>query len=162
MTTRLLALTVALATIGFVAAANAESPISTLEFRLAVTEPTDGYEKHTEPTKEDPIYVSDDAVVTGVDIEKVSFFNDPNGHPAVGFVLTDDGSERFWNATSQNTGKKVAVLLDGKVISAPRINQGIKKEGTITGNFDDDDLLRFFTAIVLRKSRDPENSQVGE
>ncbi|MCM2374382.1 SecDF P1 head subdomain-containing protein [Aporhodopirellula aestuarii] len=113
------------------------------------------------PSKDETIYVSPDTVATGIDIEKVSFYDDPNGQPLVGFVLTDDGSQRFWNATSTNVGKKLAILLDGRVVSAPNILQGIKKQGVITGDFNDDDLMRFFTAIVLRKMLATEAPEEG-
>lgn len=47
-----------------------------------------------------------------------------NGH------LTDEGAHAFANITKNNIGKPLAVVLDGKIISAPRINSEI--EG---GNF---------------------------
>ena len=129
----------------------ADRPDATLEFRLAVTDAADGYSKHAVAESDDVVYVAGKAVVTGRDIKEISFSSDASGNPMVGFVLTDDGSEKFFAATSENIGKKLAILLDGAVVSAPNILSGIKKEGRITGNFDDDDLLRFFTAIVLRQ-----------
>lgn len=43
-----------------------------------------------------------------------------NGH------LTDEGAHAFANITKNNIGKPLAVVLDGKIISAPRINSQIK------------------------------------
>lgn len=96
--------------------------------------------------------MSQETVLTGSDIAKVSFYDDQNGSPVVGFVTTDAGSEILWEATSKNIGNKLAVVLDGKIVSAPKIMQGIKKECVITGDFDDDDLLRFCKAIVLQRT----------
>ncbi len=102
---------------------------------------------------DEAVFVAPKPVLTGRDIEKVSFFKDETGRPAVGFTLTDEGSPKMWKATSQNNiGKRLAILLDGKVVSAPIIRSGIKKEGVISGKFDNEDLSRFFTAIVLRSA----------
>ena len=124
---------------------------STLEFRLAASQQTDGYTQHTDTSTQEVVYLAAESVVTGDDIKSVSFYNDDTGHPIVGFVLTDDGSKRFWKATSENIGRKLAIVLDGKVVSAPKVVSGIRKEGSISGRFDANDLQRFFSAIVLRK-----------
>lgn len=136
--------------------AHGETPKANLEFRLAVPEPTDGHSKRSVPDSNQPIYVSPVPVLTGRDIEKVSFYNDDVGNPIIGFVLSDGGSEKMWTATSENIGKQLAILLNGKVVSAPFIRQGITKEGAITGQFDDEDLLHFFEAIVLQRPAAPD------
>lgn len=129
---------------------SAEDQGATLEFCLASDVPVDNWKQHTMLETDQAVYVSTTPVLTGRDIERISFYKNDRGRPVVGFVLTDDGSVRMWNTTSKNLGKRLAILLDGNLVSAPTIRDGIKKHGVIDGKFDDDDLLRFFTAVVLR------------
>ena len=143
---------VVFASVQFSHVAYAQKQQATLEFRLAANAPTDNWTKHAVPDADEAVFVAPKPVLTGRDIEKVSFFKDETGRPAVGFTLTDKGSAKMWKATSQNIGKRLAILLDGKVVSAPIITSGIKKEAVISGKFDNEDLLRFFTAIVLRSA----------
>jgi preprotein translocase subunit SecD len=44
---------------------------------------------------------------------------------AIGFRFDGQGARRFGEATGANIGKPFAIILDGKVISAPRINSAI-------------------------------------
>ena len=76
---------------------------------------------------------------------------DLNGNPSIGLTLTEDGAKAMKKTTSQNQKKKLAIVLNGKVVSAPTIQSTITKDVQITGRFDKDDLLMFFHAIVLRE-----------
>ncbi len=61
---------------------------------------------------------------------------DTNGRPAVSFRFDGTGGRRFGKVTSENVGRPLAIVLDNKVISAPRINEPIPGgTGIITGNF---------------------------
>ena len=63
-------------------------------------------------------------------------FDQTEGH-AVSFRFDTEGAQKFGRITSNNVGKRLAVLLDGVVITAPRINSAITGgSGIITGNFD--------------------------
>ena len=54
----------------------------------------------------------------------------------VTFNLDRVGAKKFAKATSSNVGKKLAIILDGKIISAPNIIEPIiGGAGQITGNF---------------------------
>ncbi len=62
--------------------------------------------------------------------------NFQNGQPVVGFRFNNQGGRRFAAITSENAGKPFAVVLDGEVITAPRINEPILGgSGIISGNF---------------------------
>jgi protein-export membrane protein SecD len=61
---------------------------------------------------------------------------DQNNRPAVSFRFDSIGGKRFGEATRNNVGNLFAIILDGKVISAPRINEPILGgNGIITGSF---------------------------
>jgi preprotein translocase subunit SecD len=73
------------------------------------------------------------APITGRDLKTAFTTRDSNGHPAVGFNLTAEGSRRFAQLTEQNIGKRLAIVLDGKVQSAPEIHMRIADSGIIEG-----------------------------
>ncbi|MFN8482742.1 MAG: protein translocase subunit SecD [Anaerolineae bacterium] len=75
-------------------------------------------------------------VVTGEHLASAELgSNQTTGEPVVNFALTSDGSRRFLDYTSKNVGKFLAIVLDGEVISSPRVNSAISDSGQITGNF---------------------------
>jgi preprotein translocase subunit SecD len=73
------------------------------------------------------------ASVTGRDLKTAFVTRDENGRPAVGFSLNKDGAQRFAQVTEQNIGKKLAIVLDGEVQSAPDIYTRISDSGVIVG-----------------------------
>lgn len=77
------------------------------------------------------------AVVTGEMLtDAQQQFDQQSGSPVVSFRFNGQGARRFGDATSANIGKRFAIVLDNKVISAPVINTAITGgSGQITGNF---------------------------
>ena len=75
---------------------------------------------------------------------------DQYGKPYVNFKLTKEGGRRFARLTGANIKKPLAIILDGRVESAPEIQSKIRDEGRITmggvATFDEAVDL----AIVLR------------
>jgi preprotein translocase subunit SecD len=75
------------------------------------------------------------AQVTGRDLKVaragLGQFNDP----IVEFTFTHDGGQRFGEVTGANVGKGLAIVLDGRVVSAPRIESRITDQGIIRGQF---------------------------
>ena len=61
---------------------------------------------------------------------------DQNGRPDINMRFNGQGAQRFGDATSQNIGKRFAIVLDNRIISAPVIQGAITGgSGEITGNF---------------------------
>jgi preprotein translocase subunit SecD len=60
-----------------------------------------------------------------------------NNQPEVTVELDSEGGEIFWTLTSENVGKPLAIVLDDRIQSMPRINTGIRGNVSITG-FDVD------------------------
>jgi preprotein translocase subunit SecD len=79
------------------------------------------------------------ALVTGEMLSDAGFATDQQtGRPVVTFRFNGIGTRKFGEATVQNLGKRFAIVLDGKVISAPTIETPITGgNGQITGNFTD-------------------------
>ena len=61
---------------------------------------------------------------------------DQNNRPVINFKLNAEGADIFGDFTGQNVGKRLAIVLDGKVFSAPNINERIGGgAGQISGNY---------------------------
>ena len=75
------------------------------------------------------------SVVTGRDLRNARPSLDENNLPAVGFSLNSDGARKFGAATEANIGRSLAIVLDGRVYSAPTIQSRISDEGRISGSF---------------------------
>ena len=43
----------------------------------------------------------------------------------VDLTLTDEGKDKFAEATTANVGKQIAIVYDGEILSAPRVNEAI-------------------------------------
>jgi preprotein translocase subunit SecD len=71
-------------------------------------------------------------IITGDELQEATAANDPETNAAeVQFELTRTGGRRFGEATSRNIGNHLAILLDGRVHSAPVITTRIDTRGRI-------------------------------
>ncbi len=86
-------------------------------------------------------------VITGRDLKSASPSRGQFGQPVVQFLLTAEGSQRFGKATGENVGRGLAIVLDGKVVSSPRINSRITDSGIIEGGFTDQDVQDLVTTL---------------
>jgi preprotein translocase subunit SecD len=73
--------------------------------------------------------------VTGQDLRNARPSIDQNNRPAVSFSLKPDGARKFGRFTGDNIGRLLAIVLDNRVVSAPRIEGRINDEGQIYGSF---------------------------
>ncbi len=76
-------------------------------------------------------------VMTGADLKSVQVVPNQTGNGyEIAFELTTKGAKIFADYTSKNVGKILGIVLDGKIISAPRVQSPITDgHGVITGNF---------------------------
>ena len=83
-----------------------------------------------------PILVRKRVEVTGDDLTLARATVDQYGRPAVAIRFDSAGARRFGKLTTDNVGKRFAFVLDGEVVSAPRISEPIPGgNGQITGSF---------------------------
>ncbi|NLV75090.1 MAG: protein translocase subunit SecD [Chloroflexi bacterium] len=76
-------------------------------------------------------------VLTGRYLKSANTSFDETGKPVIAFELNAEGAKIFAEHTAANTGNFLAIVLDGKVISCPRINTTIPDgKGMIEGNMD--------------------------
>jgi preprotein translocase subunit SecD len=81
--------------------------------------------------------------------------------PYVELTLNSRGAKIFERITAENVGRRLAIVLDGRVQSAPRINERIGGgRAVITGNFSLDEARDL--AIVLRAGALPAPVSIAE
>jgi len=88
------------------------------------------------------------AAVTGADLENARVTTDEYGAPAVSFTFNAEGAKKFGDLTGRNLHKRLAIVLDNTIQSAPSINARITNNGIITGQFTMSEAQQL--AIVLR------------
>ena len=83
-----------------------------------------------------PYLVKRRVLVSGENLTRAGVGSDQSGRPAIDFRFDGAGARRFGEATAANIGRPFAIILDGKVISAPTIQGAITGgTGQITGQF---------------------------
>ncbi len=83
-----------------------------------------------------PVVVKKRVVVSGDHLIDAQPTVDETGRPVVSFRFDTVGARKFGEATQQNVGRQLAIVLDRKVISAPVIRDAILGGvGQISGNF---------------------------
>jgi preprotein translocase subunit SecD len=87
-------------------------------------------------------------------IDATQGFDQQNNQPVVNIKFDSQGGRRFARTTQENVGKPFAIILDGKVLSAPRINEPILGgSAQISGSFTVDNANEL--AIALRSGKLP-------
>jgi preprotein translocase subunit SecD len=93
------------------------------------------------------------AAVTGRDLRNARPSLDENNQPAVSFTLSNEGGRKFGNVTGENIGRQLAIILDGRVQSAPAIQGRITTDGRITGSFTNEEVNNL--SLILRSGALP-------
>ena len=91
--------------------------------------------------------------MTGNDLRGAKPTIDENGRPAVSFSLKNEGARKFGKVTGDNIGRSLAIVLDKRVMSAPRIDGRITDEGRISGVFSSQEVADL--SLTLRSGALP-------
>jgi preprotein translocase subunit SecD len=108
-------------------------------------------DRQSKTERRTPYVVQKRALLTGGALTRADVSADPNspGNWQVAIEFTPAGTKVFGDITEQNVGRHLAIILDGNLYSAPRINERIPGgRAVITGQFSVDDARDL--AIVLR------------
>ena len=107
-----------------------------LNFRLVSENDEFGIDKLISENDEE-LNVSKRIIMSGENlIDAQPNINNQNNEPTVSFTLDRLGAQKFGRATTDNIGKRLAIVLDGSIVSAPSINEAITSgSGVISGNF---------------------------
>lgn len=108
-----------------------------LTFRLVSNDNEFGSEKLILPETNEELIVNKRVVISGDNlVDAQPKFDNQSNQPIVLFTLNRLGSQKFGKTTTENVGKRLAIILDDTIISAPQIREAITGgTGTITGGF---------------------------
>ena len=123
------------------------------------------FEKATEGTvpmefksgeRSETLHVGKKALLDGSAVESANLLTDPiSRQPIVEVRFNEEGTKKFSEITAQNVGKRIAILVNGKVYTAPRINERISGgRAQIAGNFtkeEGEELVKIINAAVGKK-----------
>jgi preprotein translocase subunit SecD len=80
------------------------------------------------------------SVVAGSDFRSADPGTDQNGLRDVRFTLTNEAGDKFWDYTSANVGKSMAVVMGGRVREVANIKSAIRDSGEIEGSFSPEEV----------------------
>jgi len=123
----------------------------------------EGYELKYAKEDNEPLLLENEAVLSGEAIKSAYLRFDQSrfNEPIVALEFNPQGANKFAEITENNVGKRLAIVLDGKVQSAPRIKEAIPSgEAVISGQFDSDSASDL--AIILRAGALPAPMRIEE
>ena len=101
------------------------------------------------------IWVSPTPALTSADIRGAEPASDRNYGNFVKVVFTDAGAKKMRDLSTAQMNKLIAMVLDGKVLSAPKVRSVISNEGIITGKRPDGlttgEVRRILTSVNQRQ-----------
>ena len=108
---------------GLLAAQEKSEPSSShiLEMRLVSETPVEGWMEQEYPQGEGTmLYLSPEAALSNVDIEKAWPEEMPEG-AGIGILFNEEGAKKLARLTGEHIGERLAILLDGNIMTAPTI-----------------------------------------
>jgi preprotein translocase subunit SecD len=118
-----------------------------VEFRLAEIKPADGLTEATIEGTTDKVYLHKKADATNADIARASVGVDNALNPCIDIVFTDAGAKKMAAASEKHRDKPLAIMVNGKVMSAPRIREKFSDRAQITGKFTKEEVEKLVEAI---------------
>lgn len=108
-----------------------------------------------EDTGKTPVYmVERDTQMRGDSLSDARINYDEFGKPMVSIAFKDKGAKEFARITQNNIGRRLAIILDDRVMSAPVIQDAIPNgQAVITGNFSEDEAKKL--AMILKSGALP-------
>ena len=93
------------------------------------------------PGPEDPFNVE------GKHLKNSKRTTDSKGNIAIGFDMKRDGTRRMMRLTTKHQGELMAIILEGKVHTAPNLRSTISSSGIIEGNFTKEEVADLTTTL---------------
>lgn len=118
------------------------------ELRRAETEPARELVEAVVERSGEKVYLHKEVVVTNSDIVEARVVEGFTlGDLSINVTFTKEASERVANATAQHIGKPMAILFDGKVVSAPILWEKLSERAQISGSFKKEEAERVVNGI---------------
>ncbi len=133
-----------------------------LTFRLVSSDDEFGSEKLILAETNEELTVNKRVVISGDNlVDAQPKFDNQSNQPLVIFTLDKLGAQKFGKISTENVGRRLAIILDNNVISAPQIREAITGgSGTISGGFSFQEATDL--ALLLRSGALPTPIKIVE
>ncbi len=133
-----------------------------LTFRLVSSDDEFGSEKLILAETNEELTVNKRVVISGDNlVDAQPKFDNQSNQPLVIFTLDRLGAQKFGKISTENVGRRLAIILDNNVISAPQIREAITGgSGTISGGFSFQEATDL--ALLLRSGALPTPIKIVE
>jgi hypothetical protein len=123
------------------------SPTILLEIRAVSDQPTPGWLENTLDGRQ--LYLSPQVALSNPDVARAWY--DPAGHEhRIGLAMTEQGAIKLARLSQERIGQRVAIMLDGEVVSAPFIQGVISERALIQGDFSEEEARALAAGITGR------------
>ena len=121
-----------------------------VEFRRAETGPADGLAEAVIVGTMQKIYIPKKADATNADIAEAKAALDGGGKPAIDIIFTKEGGKKMAALTEKHRDKPLAILINGRVVSAPVVREKFSERAQITGAFTQEEVEKLVKAINVK------------
>ena len=124
-----------------------EKPKVKVEFRRAETKSAEGLTEAIVVGTRDKVYLHKTADATNADIAEARAVVDDNNKTFIEITFTKEGAKKMAALSEAQRDKPLAILVDGKVISAPIVRAKFSARAQITGKFTKEEVEKLVKAI---------------
>ena len=121
------------------------------EMRLAEEQPRPGLQEATVRGTGQKVYLYPDVLLENKDIARASVIE---GHTPTTFgvmlAFTRNGGTKMIRALKEHRGAWLAMLIDGEVVTVPRVRQPATPEATVSGHYTKEEAERIVAGIIGR------------
>jgi preprotein translocase subunit SecD len=97
---------------------------------------------------EQTVYISENVVLSNKDIVETRVIPGVN-HPLIEITLTNEGTEKFAIATEDNLNNPLGIIINGRLISAPIVQEKINaRTAIISGSFSEEEAEQIANGIA--------------
>lgn len=125
------------------------SAAAVVELRLAQDSPGDQLTKASVVDGDQIVYLHPTVITSSQDVSSAAVVSDSDGHPTISVTFNEEGAKKIAEVTTEHRGKRIAIVVDDKVISAPRILATIQSRAQITGNFTIQEAVRIADSLNM-------------
>lgn len=101
------------------------------------------------------VWVNPTPALTAADIQGAEPATDRNYGQFVKVVFTEEGGKKMRDLTTAQMNKLIAIVLDGKIVNAPKVRSVISNDGIITGKppagLTTDEVRRILTSVNQKR-----------
>ena len=135
---------------------NKKVEIPTQKFEPIPVDKEDGFYatvNYTHLTENKNIKLEDNPSVTSEDILEIKkeYSKNNDNRPEISIVLTDDGARKFYLLTKENIGKPIAIVIDNKIVSIPKVqSEIIGGKVKISGDFSENEIDKMIKKLSVK------------